>query len=127
MSYEVLVLPSAHEDFQRLYALDKELVRVALRITAELEDDPWLGSDLRARLNLEELRDCRRVAFDRDDWKDKPRYRLVYRNEPSDGAPHIVAILAAAERSNLGAYRTAHKRLLERLRELGEQTDEDND
>lgn len=76
---------------------------------------------MRSRLGLQELRECRRIAFDRSDWKGKPRYRLIYRNEPSDGAPHVVAILAATERENLGAYRRAQPRLIERLRALGEQ------
>jgi hypothetical protein len=75
---------------------------------------------MRARRGLEELRGCRRIRFDKEDWADKPRFRLVYRNEPADGAPHIVAVIATAERTNLGAYRRAKPRLIERLRTLGE-------
>jgi hypothetical protein len=120
MSYRVVVLPSAHGDFKELVELDREVARVALRLASDLEENPWLGDEMRARQGLQELRDCRRIRFDRDDWTDKPRFRLVYRNEPSDGAPHIVAVLAAGRRVNLGAYRRAKTRLVDRLRTLGE-------
>lgn len=120
MTYQVVVLPSAHSDFVELAQRDREVARAALSLANELRDNPWLGDEMRARLGLVELRDCRRIRFDRTDWKDKPRYRLIYRNEPSDGTPHIVAILAAAERENLGAYRRAKPRLIERLKALGE-------
>jgi mRNA interferase RelE/StbE len=120
MSYRVVVLPSARGDFKELAELDREVVRVALRLAGDLAENPWLGDEMRARQGLEELRECRRIRFDRDDWTGKPRFRLVYRNEPSDGAPHIVAVLAAAQRTNLGAYRRAKPRLIDRLRKLGE-------
>lgn len=121
MSYDVVVLPSARSDFIDLAKQDREVARAALSVASELRDNPWLGKEMRSRLGLQELHDCRRVTFDRSDWKGKPRYRLIYRNEPSDGAPHIVAILAAAERENLAAYRRAKPRLIDRLRALGEE------
>lgn len=34
-----------------------------------------------------ELVNCRRVRFDIRAHNGKPRFRLIYRNEPSDGAP----------------------------------------
>lgn len=120
MNYQVLVLPSARSDFVELAESDREAARVALRLAVELGENPWRGDEMRSRRGLEELASCRRIPFDRDDWEDKPRFRLVYRNEPSDGAPNIVAILAVAERRNLGAYRRAKPRVVERLRELGE-------
>jgi hypothetical protein len=120
MSYRVVVLPSARGDFEELAELDREVVRVALRLAGDLAENPWLGDEMRARQGLDELRDCRRIRFDRDGWTDKPRFRLVYRNEPSDGAPHVVAVLAAAQRTNPGAYRRAKPRLIDRLRKLGE-------
>lgn len=120
MSYQVLVLPGARGDFVELVDRDREAARAALRVAGELKENPWLGVQMRARPGLEELAECRRVSFDRDGWTGKPRFRLVYRNEPYDGAPHIVAILAAAERRNLGAYRRAKPRIIDRLRSLGE-------
>jgi mRNA-degrading endonuclease RelE of RelBE toxin-antitoxin system len=120
VAYQVLVLPGAREDLRELAERDREVLRAALRLASQLEGNPWLGDELRACQGLQELRDGRRIRFDRADWTDKPRYRLVYRNEPSDGAPHIVAILAVGERRNLGAYRRAKPRIVERLRALGE-------
>jgi hypothetical protein len=120
MSYEVVVLPSAHGDFKDLAEEDREAARVALRLANELKENPWLGNEMRARRGLEELHDRRKIRFDRDNWTDKPRFLLVYRNEPSDGAPHIIAILAAAQRTNLGAYRRAKGRFVDRLRAQGE-------
>lgn len=117
MSYDVLVLPSARGDLHELYRHDRELARAALANAEQLRENPWLGREMRSRVGLVELEACRRVAFDREDWAKKPRYRLVYRNEPSDGAVHIVAILAAARRKELEAYRRAKPRLIERLRE----------
>ncbi len=120
MSYQVVVLPGARSDLRELAELDREVARSALSLTLELRENPWLGDEMRARQGLEELKHCRRIRFDRDNWEGKPRYRLIYRNEPSDGAPHIVAVLAAAERENLGAYRRAKPRIIDRLRTLGE-------
>lgn len=120
MSYRVVVLPGAQADLRELAALDREVARRALSVALELRENPWLGDEMRARQGLEELEQCRRIRFDRADWKGKPRYRLIYRNEPADGAPHIGAILAAADRRNLGAYRRAKPRIIERLRALGE-------
>jgi hypothetical protein len=120
MSYEVVVLPGASEDLRELVQLDRAAALVAMRLARDLKQNPWRGDELRARRGLEELKGCRRIRFDRDGWTDKPRFRLIYRNEPSDGAPHVVAILAAAQRTNLGAYRRAKPRLIDRLRELGE-------
>ena len=121
MSYEVVVLPSAHGDFKELVELDREAARVALRLAGDLKENPWLGDEMRARRGLRELQACRRIRFDRDDWTDKPRLRLVYRNEPSDGAPHIVAVLAAGQRTNLGAYRRAKGRLVQPAARAGRQ------
>jgi hypothetical protein len=120
MSYEVIVLPGAREDLNELIELDRRVAMSALLLANELKENPWLGDEMRARRGLEELRNCRRIRFDKKDWADKPRFRLVYRNEPADGAPHVVAVIAAAERTNLGAYRRAKPRLIERLRTLGE-------
>jgi mRNA-degrading endonuclease RelE of RelBE toxin-antitoxin system len=120
MSYKVVVLEGAREDLRELVEVDRKVALAALRLAGELKQNPWLGDELRARRGLQELKDCRRIRFDRDGWTGKPRFRLIYRNEPSDGAPHIVAIVAAAERKDLGAYRRAKPRLIDRLRELGD-------
>lgn len=66
---------------------------------------------MRERFNLRVLGECRRIRFDRPDWTDKPRYRLIYRNEPSDGAPALARIIAVGSREDLAAYRSAAARV----------------
>jgi hypothetical protein len=58
-----------------------------------------------------ELSECRRIRFDVDDYRGKPRFRLIYRNEPSDGAPAKCVWLAVGPRSGLRAHRAAQRRL----------------
>lgn len=53
---------------------------------------------------------CRRVRFDVPTYDGKPRFRLIYRNEPSDGAPAECHWLAIAPRSGLRAHRKAQQR-----------------
>jgi hypothetical protein len=40
----------------------------------------------------------------------KPRFRLVYRNDPSDGSIAVVTVLWVGPRSELKAYRQAAAR-----------------
>jgi len=56
------------------------------------------------------LADCRRVRFDIESHKGKPRFRLIYRNEPSDGAPAKCLWLAIGPRAGLRAHRKAQQR-----------------
>lgn len=114
MTYRVLVLPRAAQDIQRLAEEDREVARAAINLGLDLRENPYFGEPLSG-----ELQECRRIRFDRQGWRGKPRYRLVYRNEPHDGAPHIVAVLAVGKRESLAAYRAAKVALIERLREQG--------
>ncbi len=50
------------------------------------------------------------------DWRDKPRYRVVYRNEPEDGVVEVVAVIAVGLRERLTIYREAAARLREEMR-----------
>jgi hypothetical protein len=90
---------------------DPELVDAVISLAGELRENPWLGEQMRERFNLRVLGECRRVRFDRPDWEGKPRYRLVYRNEPTDGAPALVRVLAVGSRERLAAYRAAAARI----------------
>ena len=56
------------------------------------------------------------MAFDETGWAEKQRYRLVYRNEPDDGAVHVVAVIAVGARERLAAYRAAAARVREEAR-----------
>jgi hypothetical protein len=58
-----------------------------------------------------ELASCRRIRFDIPAHKGKPRFRIIYRNEPSDGAPAECRWLAVAPRASLHAHRRATQRL----------------
>jgi len=57
-----------------------------------------------------ELADCRRIRFDIETHKGKPRFRLIYRNEPTDGAPAKCLWLAIGPRASLRAHRKAQQR-----------------
>jgi hypothetical protein len=87
------------------------LIDAVIGLGKELRDNPWLGEQMRERYNLRVLGECRRIRFDLADWTEKPRYRLVYRNEPTDGAPAVARILAVGSRKDLAAYRAAAARL----------------
>jgi hypothetical protein len=89
-----------------------------VRIIVQLKENPHLGElmDDRWPQNLE---GSRKVRFDLPEWDDKPRYRFVYRNEPTDGAVQTVAVLAIAERDRMIAYARASARLKKRISEEG--------
>lgn len=111
MSYEVRAEPEVADDLAEIVAEDREAAREALRLMLALRDDPWLGDELRERYNLRPLHGCRRIGFDRPDWQGKPRYRLVYRNEPSDGAPGLVRVWSIGRRDRLVVYARAAARI----------------
>jgi hypothetical protein len=57
-----------------------------------------------------ELANCRRVRFDIPGHRAKPRFRLIYRNEPTDGASAECHWLTVAPRAGLQAHRRARQR-----------------
>lgn len=109
--------PEARDD---IHALPSEALRLAaVRAIRGLEDNPWLGAELRDRIRVGDLRGLRRVAFDEPEWKEKARFRVVYRNEPDDAVVEVVAVIAVGQRERLAAYREAASRLrAERRRRL---------
>jgi len=112
--------PEAREDVNSLP--DRAHRLAAARAILSLQENPWLGTELRERARVGDLRGLRRVAFDEPGWNDKPRYRVVYRNEPDDAVVEIVAVIAVGRRERLAAYReaTARLRAERRRRLLGE-------
>ncbi len=111
MHYDVRVLDEVKTiDLPTLAAIEPGTVRVVAEIVAALYSDPWLGQEMRARTRLEILEHCRKVPFDVPSHKGKPRFRLVYRNDPSDGSIAVVNVLSAGTRAELGAYRQAATR-----------------
>jgi hypothetical protein len=110
--YDVQVLDEVKTvDMPALAKIDPSAPRVAAEIVKRLYTDPWVGQEMRARMRLEVLEHCRKVPFDVPGWKDKPRFRLVYRNDPSDGSIAVVSVLAVGARTDLAAYRDAASRV----------------
>ncbi len=109
--YRVAAEPEVSDDVRELTAVDENLVDVAIAVMLGLRDDPWVGDDLWERYNLRPIKDCRKLRFDLAGWKGKPRYRIVYRNEPIDGAPGLVRVWAVGLREGLIAYARAATRI----------------
>jgi hypothetical protein len=60
---------------------------------------------------FEVLSDCRSTTFDAPGRTGKPRYRLVYLNEPDEGGIAVVCVLAAGEGRQTTADKQARARL----------------
>lgn len=93
---------------------DKDEAEALKRRIAELlidcKGNPFIGELMGAGLHPE-LAKCRRVRFDIPTHKGKPRFRLIYRNDPSDGAPAECHWLTIAPRAGLQAHRRAQTRV----------------
>jgi hypothetical protein len=111
----VEALPEATADANRL---DVGLRREIARIVVDLHRNPYLG-ELMGDKPPRVLRGCRKIRFDEPKWKGKPRYRLVYRNEPVDGAPAMAVVLAIGRRDRMLAYAMAARRVKELVTEEG--------
>ncbi|MBA3401147.1 MAG: type II toxin-antitoxin system RelE/ParE family toxin [Actinobacteria bacterium] len=106
--------PEAREDINALP--NRPLRLAATRAVMSLQENPWSGEEVRARSRVGDLRGLRRIALDEPDWGDKPRYRVVYRNEPDDGVVEIVAVIAVGLRESLAIYKEAAARLRKEMR-----------
>lgn len=98
--------------------LPVEVRRVIAGLIVRLHDNAHMGEvmdDRPPRI----LRGCRKVRFDLAEHRGKPRFRLVYRNEPADGAVATVLVLAIAPRDRMIAYVRAAARLRRRISEEG--------
>lgn len=113
MSYRLELLPEARLDVQ---TLSTELRKEVVRLLVALEQNPYVGREMWVVSGFEVLVDCRSIKFDLPGRKAKPRYRLVYRNEPDEGSIAVVCVLAVGERRQMTAYKQARARLKARLR-----------
>jgi mRNA-degrading endonuclease RelE of RelBE toxin-antitoxin system len=113
LSQRVELLPEARDD---IHALSAELRREVVRLLVRLEQDPYFGREMWVVRGFEVLTDCRSIKFDTANRRGKPRYRLVYRNEPDEGAIAVVCVPAVGERRQMTAYKQARARLRARLR-----------
>ena len=98
--------------------LSETLRREIARIVVQLHGNPHYG-ELMGDRPPRILKGCRKVRFDEPGRRGKPRFRLVYRNEPSDGAPATSLILAIGRRDRMIAYAKAARRVKERVAEEG--------
>lgn len=85
------------------------LKRRIAELLVECKASPYVG-ELMGHGRHPELANCRRVRFDIPTHKGKPRFRLMYRNEPSDGAPAECLWLTVGPRAGLRAHRIATQR-----------------
>ena len=86
------------------------LKRRIAELLVECKANPYVD-ELMGPGRHSELADCRRVRFDIPTHKGKPRFRLMYRNEPSDGAPAECLWLTVGPRAGLRTHRIATQRL----------------
>ncbi len=105
---DVASLVTNVEDEAATSDLDALKRRIA-ELLVECKANPYLG-ELMGAGRHPELAGCRRVRFDIPTHRGKPRFRLIYRNEPSDGAPAECRWLAVAPRAGLRAHRQASRR-----------------
>ncbi|MGA9875819.1 MAG: hypothetical protein WBQ21_08420 [Solirubrobacteraceae bacterium] len=85
------------------------LKRRVAELLVECKANPYLG-DMMGPGRHPELAGCRRVRFDIPTHRGKPRFRLIYRNEPSDGASAECRWLPVAPRAGLRAHRQTSQR-----------------
>jgi hypothetical protein len=104
-----LAAAAAHGDQARKDEAEVLKRRIA-ELLVECKDNPFTGELMGPGLHPE-LAKCRRVRFDISTHKGKPRFRLIYCNEPSDGAPAECHWLTIAPRGGLRAHRKAQQRL----------------
>ena len=103
-----LIAASDDDDAAHTAQIDALKRRIA-KLLLECKANPYIG-DLMGPGRHIELADCRRVRFDISTHPGKPRFRLIYRNEPADGAPAECRWLAVAPRAGLHAHRRAQQR-----------------
>ena len=101
---------TATDDDQARKDEAEALKRRIAELLVECKGNPFIG-ELMGRGLHPELADCRRVRFDILTQKGKPRFRLIYRNEPADGAPAECHWLTVAPLAALRAHRKAQQRL----------------
>lgn len=99
--------------------LDEALKVEVARIVVELHGNPHHG-ELTGDKPPRVLKGCRKIRFDEPAWKGKPRYRFVYRNEPTDGVPATSVVLAIGRRDLMIAYAKAARRVKEQAAQEGQ-------
>ena len=109
LSYPVRFEAAAIADVQALP--ERRTQFAAIRVARDLSENPHLGDPLRNRSRIGDLSRCRAVRFDNEGRRGKPRFRLVYYNDPDDGSIAVVRVIAVGLRAQLDAYKAAAARL----------------
>jgi hypothetical protein len=86
------------------------LRRRIAQLLVDCRANPYLG-ELMGAGRHPSLAACRRVRFDVHGRDGKPRFRLIYINHPTDGAPAECRWLAVGPRARLVAHRAAEARV----------------
>jgi hypothetical protein len=108
---DVRELTATSSEDDREYAAEAEALKQRIAdLLVECKGNPFLGEVMGPGLHPK-LANCRRVRFDIRSYSGKPRFRLIYRNEPTDGAPAECHWLTIAPRTGLRAHRKARQRL----------------
>ncbi len=113
--HQVEALAEASADANRL---GESLRREVARIVVEMHGNPHRG-ELMGDKPPRVLEGCRKIRFDGPGRRGKPRYRFVYRNEPTDGAPAKSVVLAIGRRDRMIAYAKAARRVKEQAAQEG--------
>lgn len=100
----------SYEEDSNQRAEIEALKRRIAELFLECEENPYAGELMGGGLHPE-LAGCRRIRFDIPGHKGKPRFRLIYLNVPSDGAPSQCRWLAVGPRAGLRTHRKARQRL----------------
>ncbi|MBK5220271.1 MAG: hypothetical protein JJE35_10880 [Thermoleophilia bacterium] len=100
---------SPPEDAPSRRAEIEALKRRIAELFLDCQGNPYVG-EMMGPGRHPELADCRRIRFDIEAYKGKPRFRLIYRNVPSDGAPAECRWLAVGPRAGLRTHRKAQQR-----------------
>lgn len=107
---EIAELTTASDDDDSTRQAETEALKLRIaELFLECEDNPYAG-DLMGKGLHPELAGCRRIRFDVPTYKGKPRFRVIYRNVPSDGAPAQCRWLAVGPRAGLRTHRKAQQR-----------------
>ncbi|HEX5929570.1 MAG TPA: hypothetical protein VFY48_09270 [Solirubrobacterales bacterium] len=107
---DVRELTANSSEGDRGYAAEAEALKHRIaELLVECKGNPFLGELMGPGLHPE-LAGCRRVRFDIPSFSGKPRFRLIYRNEPADGAPAECRWLSIAPRAGLRAHHKARQR-----------------
>jgi hypothetical protein len=108
---DVRELTAIFSEDDREHVVEAEALKQRIvELLVECKGNPFLGELMGSGLHPE-LANCRRVRFDIPSYSGKPRFRLIYRNEPTDGASAECHWLTVAPRSGLRAHRKARQRL----------------